>query len=60
MNDFVSLEQACELLNRSPAMIDIYIRKGLLTKYKKLGQPLFKKSEVEDLLIPKPVSETQT
>ena len=60
MNDeFYTIEQASDLMNKSPQMLDIYVKKGLLTKYKQLGKTLFKKSEVEKLLIPKPVSETR-
>ena len=60
MNEYLNLDETCELMDRSAAMIDIYVRKGLLTKYKILGKVAFKKSDVEHLLIPKPVSESFT
>ena len=56
---FVTYTEACEILNRTPKMLDIYVNKKHLTRYKILGNTFFKKSEVEHLLIPKPVSETQ-
>ena len=58
--DFVSITQTCEILNRTPKMLDIYVKKNLLTKYMILGEVCFKKSEVDNLLIPKPVSETRS
>ena len=60
MNEYLNLEETCNLLERTPTMIDIYVKKGLLTKYKILGKVAFKKSDVEHLLIPKPVSESFT
>ena len=54
-NEFVTYKEACELLNRTPKMIDIYVEKGLLTRHKQLGNTFFPRSEIENLLIPQPV-----
>ena len=57
-NEFYTLEQACDITNRTPKMLDIYCNRGLLTKYKVLGNVVFLKSEIGKLLTPQPVEKT--
>ena len=59
-DDYYSVDEASKLMNKSPQMLDIYVKKGFLTKYKQLGKTLFLKSEVDKLLIPKPLSKSQS
>ena len=55
---FYTIEQTAKVLNRTPKMIDIYVRKGLLTKFRVLGQTLYKKDDVDKLATPEPVNQS--
>jgi excisionase family DNA binding protein len=51
-DEYLTPEQACDLLGVTSRTLDRYVKEGLLKKYKRrIGRSVFyKRSEVEDLL----------
>lgn len=54
-NDFVTVKEASEYLGVSKTWINVLIRRGQLTKYRRLGSTLLSKKELDKLNQPKPV-----